>query len=317
VLLHAGALLVGLAILIKAADSFVLGAGRLALVLRISPVVVGAVVIGFGTSSPELLVSGLAAWQGSLDIAVGNVVGSNIANLTLVASIAAIVSGLAVSSQTLRREAPIATAAVLVFALLVQGSFTRLDGVLLLVALALALGWLLRSAQRESDPEDPLTGEVAGRCGETGECNVRHEVLRTALGLLGTAGAAQLIVYGARGIAEETGIGEAFVGLTLVAIGTSLPEIVTAIQAARQGQSELVVGNLFGSNMFNSLAIGGVVALVGPGEVADASLTGLASVAMVASAVLAWFLMGTRQRLVRWEGVVLLAAYIALLPLVA
>jgi len=312
VLLDVAALIAGLALLAKAADAFVLGAGRVALSLRIAPVIVGALVIGFGTSAPELLVSSLAAAQGSLEIAVGNVVGSNIANVTLVAGIAALVAPLAVASQTLRREAPIATAAVVLFAVLLQGGISRLEGAILLAALVLGAGLLVRSAVRE---DDPLATATEVRCRPEDVARGR-EVGRTALGLLGVVIGAQLVVTGARGIAAAAGLDEGFVGLTLVAIGTSLPEIVTAVQAVRQGQTDLVVGNLFGSNMFNSLAVGGTIGLVGPGPLDDAGLTIVAAGAMVAAAALAWVLMGTGHRLVRREAVVLLIAYAALLPLV-
>jgi cation:H+ antiporter len=310
------ALLGGLVLLARSADAFVMGAGRLSLTLRVSPVVVGAVVIGFGTSAPELLVSGLAAAQGSLDIAVGNVVGSNIANLTLVAAVAALVVPLQVSSTTLRREAPIAAGAALVFAVAIQSELTRPRAAILLGLLVVALGALIAAAR--AGGADELGREARSRCAEPEDAHdVRREVTRTVLGLLGTVVAAQLVVHGARGIAEEAGLSEGFVGLTLVAIGTSLPEIVTAVQAARQGQSELIVGNLFGSNIFNSLAVGGTIGMAGPGTVDDPGLTGVATVAMVAAGLLGWFLMGTGRCLVRWEAVSLLVAYAALLPLVA
>jgi cation:H+ antiporter len=308
------ALAAGLGLLIVAADAFVLGASRLSLLLRVSPVVVGAVVIGFGTSAPELLVSGLAAGQGSLDIAVGNVVGSNIANVTLVAAVAAVIAPIVVSSQTLRREAPLAAGAGVALAFALQGGLTRVEGTLLLVAFAGAMWWLLSAAR---DGADPLGVEAQEALQGLEETTRRREWTRTGIALVGVVVAAQLVVRGARGIADELGLGEGFVGLTLVAVGTSLPEVVTAIQAARRGESHLVVGNLFGSNIFNSLLIGGVVALVGPGAIGDPDLTGLATVAMVAAGGLAWYLMGTRRKLVRWEGVLLLAVYLGLLPFVA
>jgi len=153
-------LVAGLALLAWAADAFVDGAAGLALSLRLSPVVVGAVVIGFGTSAPELVVSVLAAAGGSLDIAVGNVVGSNVANVTLVAATAALVAPLAVSSPTLRREALISAAAVVAFALALQGGLTRMEGVLLLAGLVLALGFIVANG---SVADDPLADDARGR----------------------------------------------------------------------------------------------------------------------------------------------------------
>jgi cation:H+ antiporter len=305
-------LLAGLALLAKAADVFVAGAGRVALGLRVAPIIVGVLVVGFGTSAPELLISGLAAAEGALPIAVGNVVGSNIANVTLVAGGAALFLPLAVTSMTLRREAPIAAGSVVLFAVLVQGGLTRVEGAVLLGALVFAAGLLLHLAVRE---DDPIASEVQARCAPE-DVAVGREARRTALGLLGVIAGAQLIVMSAQGIADSAGLDEGFVGLTIVAIGTSLPEMVTAIQAVRQNQTDLLVGNLFGSNMFNALGVGGTVALVGPGPLDDGGLTTVAVGAMVVAALLAWALFGTGRRLVRWEAVVLLVVYAAALAFV-
>lgn len=306
------ALALGLLILGKAADTFVTGAARLSLALRISPVLVGAIVMGFGTSAPELLVSVLAAARGSLELAVGNIVGSNIANLTLVAGLAAIAAPLAVRSTTLRREAPIATASLVVLAVLVQGGLSRAEGAILVVLLIVTVLVLLRVTPRE---DVVLADEVGERAAPDEEHSRAFEAGRTALGLAGVLIAAQLIVFGAQGIAESAGLSEAFVGLTIVAVGTSLPEIASSVQAARAGQADLAVGNLFGSNMFNSLAVAGSVGLVGPGALNDPALTTLAVGGMIAAGVAAWALMGTGHCMRRGEGIALLVAYALLVAL--
>lgn len=312
-LVAALALVAGLALLWKAADAFVLGAARASLMLRLSPVVVGALVLGFGTSAPELLVSALAAGQGSTDIAVGNIVGSNVSNVTLVAGSAALIAGrLAVASTTLRREAPLATLGVLAYAAAIQGPLPRWVGVVLLAGFGVVIVAIIGAARQDDDPIGP---EAQAGAGELASTTGRREALRTVLGLLGTAAAAQLVVYGARGVADGVGLDEGFVGLTLVAVGTSLPELMTAVQAARRGSSHLVVGNLFGSNLFNSLAIGGIAVLIAPGPLASGAVVGVGTIAMVVAAVIAWYLMGTRRALVRWEAAVLLAGYLAVLPL--
>jgi cation:H+ antiporter len=303
----------GLTLLTFASDQFVVGAARIATSLRLSAVIVGAVVIGVGTSAPELLVSVLAAAQGSLDIAVGNLIGSNVANLTLVLGVAAVLTPIGVHRGVLRREAPIALGAVVLFAILVRDGLTRIDGAILLVGLAVAL-WLVLRAARDGDPA--LEAEVADFVTE-GPPSTRRETVRTALGLIGTLGAAQLLVVSAVAIAREAGLGEGFVGLTVVAIGTSLPELATSVQAARKQETDLIVGNLLGSNLFNSAAVGGSVALAGPGAVEDPTLTGLALLLMVGTATLATLLMVTERTVVRWEGVVLLVGYVAVLPLLA
>lgn len=304
----------GLALLTKAADQFVVGAARLSALLRISPIVIGAVVIGFGTSTPELFVSALAAGQGDLDLAVGNIVGSNIANLSLVLGIAVLIAPFAISSKVLRREAPLAVAASLLFTLLLVGGLTRADGVVLVIVLVLVLASILRDARVSADRE--LTGEVRDFVGEAPP-RAPAESVRTALGLVGTLAGAQLLVWGATRAATEVGLSEGFIGLTLVAVGTSLPELVTAIQAARRGEDELLVGNLLGSNIFNSLAVSGAAALVGPGAVADRDLLVVAAPLMLAVGVLAWASMWTRHRLDRWEGAVLLGTYPAAVALMA
>ncbi|MDQ3991847.1 MAG: sodium:calcium antiporter, partial [Actinomycetota bacterium] len=139
----------------------------------------------------------------------------------------------------------------------------------------------------------------------------------TLAGLAGTVAGAQALVFGARGIAAQLGLEEGFVGLTLVAVGTSLPELFTAVQAARQGKPDLIAGNILGSNIMNGLAVGGTAALLAPGRVQDPHLDGLANAIMVGAAALGWLLMGTRRTVSRWEGVVLVAVFLVTVPLVA
>jgi cation:H+ antiporter len=313
VLLPSLGLLVGLAVLAFAADQFVIGAVRIAARLRLSTVVIGAVVIGFGTSAPEMVVSGLASSQGDLDIAAGNIIGSNIANLTLVLGAAALVTPVLVASPTIRREAPLSLGATVVFALLVQNGLTRPEGLLLLALLLTILVVMVRSS-RAADPE--ISDEVEEYLGEVVESAARDTV-RTVIGLVGTLAAAQLLVVSARSLATAAGLAEGFVGLTIVAVGTSLPELATSLQAARKGETDLIVGNLLGSNIFNSLAVAGIAALAGPGRVDDPSLTGVAVVLMLAVAVFATISMITGRRVVRAEGTLLLVAYVAMLPLVS
>lgn len=305
----------GIALLTVAADQLVVGAARLAVVLRVSPVVIGAVLIGFGTSAPELVVSGAAARQGDLDLGVGNIIGSNLANLTLVLGVAALVVRMNVSSSTLRREAPLSTLAVVLFAVVVQGGLTRWDGVLLGVALVAVLGVILAGARAGAEGE--LVGEVREYVDGDSPVRASTETLRTVAGLVGTVAGAQLLVTGATGIADELSLSEGFIGLTLVAIGTSLPELVTAVAAARRGEDELVVGNLLGSNIFNSLAVGSAVALIGPGRLADPELTGLAVGVMVGVAIAAWAFMASGREVVRWEAALLLATWVVTLSILA
>lgn len=302
----------GLAVLTVAADQFVKGAARLALIFRVAPIVVGAVVIGFGTSAPEMVVSGLAAADDNLDIAVGNVIGSNVANLSLVLAAATIITAVPVRSSVLRREAPISVAAVLVFAGFIQGDLTRLEGGLLAAGLALALGWILYAARAD----DPFAGDVDELLGRTSP-ELGPEVARTLMGLVLVAGSAWFIVDGAERIATELDLTGGFVGFTLVAVGTSAPELVTAVAAARQGETELLVGNLLGSNVFNSLAVGGAIAIVGPGPVLDSRLAEWGSILMVGVVVISWVMMMTGSRVSRREGLALFGIWLVCIVVLA
>jgi cation:H+ antiporter len=307
-------LLVGLVVLTVAADMFVVGAARTAAHLRISPVVIGAVIIGIGTSAPEMVVSGLAAAGGNLDIAVGNVIGSNLANVSLVLGVAAMTATLTVQGSTLGREAPLSVGSVILFGLLVQGGLARWEGLVLLGALVAALVWVLQAARAEGNEE--LGSEVDEYLSD-GEISLARELGRALVGLVATIGSAQLLVWSALDIAESLGLAAGFVGLTIVAIGTSLPELATSLQAARKNETDLIIGNLLGSNIFNSLAVGGLAALLGPGTIDDTALTGIATALMVGVAVLAGLFMRSGRRVTRPEGLVLLAVYLAVMPLTA
>ncbi len=305
------AVLVGVGSLWKAADEFVAGATRLALIFKIPPVVVGAVIVGFGTSAPELLVSGIAALNGDIDVGIGNVIGSNIANLSLILGSAALVLPIGITAGVLKREAPLSLAAVLLFAVVVRLEMGLLPGVALLVVLCGFLFWIIRGGG--NDVEE-LTQEVEELAGD-GDLSAMTESLRTLVGLSITVGGAWILVWGALRLADELGVSGGFVGVTLVAIGTSLPELVTALAAARAGQTELIVGNLLGSNLFNSLAVGGVVAVLGEGPILDPSLTTIDVGFMVVVCVGAYVAMRTRGRFERVEGIVLLTVFFSFLVL--
>jgi cation:H+ antiporter len=310
------AVLAGLVVLGVAADRFVVGAARLAVRFRVSPVVVGVTVIGFGTSAPELVVSGIAAARGGLDIAVGNLVGSNLANVSLVLGVAGLLAAPPIRARIVRREAPLSAAAVVLFAVLVQGGLSRPEGLVLLAGSVVAIVVVLNGTRGEggAEPEaDELLQEVDQVVLVGAAPDVRRDALVTALGLFGTVVGAFILVSGAQGVVDALGLTGGFVGLTVVAVGTSLPELVTAVQSARRGQVALLAGNVLGSNIFNSLAGGGIVALVGPGVLADTGLTVVAVGLMVVIVVLSWiFLAG--GALHRWEGALLLVAYAGAVP---
>jgi len=299
---------VGVALLAWASDQFVIGAARIAVIRRVAPIVVGVVIVGFGTSSPELLVSASAAASGQPEIAVGNIVGSNLVNLSLILGIGVLILPIRVASKTIRREAPLAVAGMVLFLIVVQGGITLIEGVVLLAAMVGALAVVIR---RGGDGD--LASEVADFAGP--EPTLGMEVARTIVGLIGTLAGAQLLLWAAVDLADRAGLSKGFIGATVVAIGTSLPELVTVIQSARRGEGDLILGNLLGSNLFNALAVGGVVGLVGGATLDAPRLTGVAAVSAVALGVIVWGMMTTGRRIRRLEGAVLVVIYLLVIPL--
>jgi cation:H+ antiporter len=324
----------GLALLTVAADQLVVGAGRLAARLGVSPVVVGVVVIGLGTSAPEFVVSGLAAAHGDTGLAVANLVGSNVINVTLILGVAALVAPVVVRSSVPRREAPLSVAAVTAFAMLALLGLGRPAGAVLAVATVVALVLLVRLARVGTlDPmpaeidqflADPaLTDEASAaksvvtqpEPGATAPvAHLGREAIRAVLGLAGTLLGAQLLVSSAATAAQRLGVPQTVVGFTLVALGTSLPELVTAVQAQRRRNTDLLVGNILGSNLFNSLTGGAIIGLAGRGIPARIGYPVLA--AMVAVMLLTWLVLYRRYRISRIEATLLLVAYLLTLPLI-
>ena len=308
-------LLAGLLLLTVAADRFVLGAARLSTALRVSPVLVGAIVIGFGTSAPELVVTITATLQGSQDLAFGNVVGSNTANVLIVLGVAAMLRPLPVSIPTLRREVPLMLAAVTLLAVVTaNGRVVAWEALTLLAAAAVVIAIIVRSSLQDRDSDAVMAAEIAEWThSEEAPPAVPPAVVITVLGLLGTLLGAQLLVAGATGIAVALGISQAVIGLTVVAVGTSLPELVTAAAAARRDEGDLVVGNVLGSNVFNSLLVAGGAGLLDTIDLDPAFDIGL--VVMLVACTAAGVLMYTRRRVQRWEGAVLLGGYVAVVAL--
>jgi cation:H+ antiporter len=308
-------LVVGLVLLAWSADRFVDGAAALAANLGVAPLVVGLVVVGFGTSAPEMLVSALAAWDGRGDLGLGNAFGSNIANVALIVGVAALARPLVVRSVILRRELPVPLAAMfLCMALLLDGRLGRGDGLVLLAAFALALYLTIRVALRERGrPADPITAEYAARL-PTGVAT-RTALTRAAVGLVLLVAASRLLVWAASGIAGWWGLSDLIVGLTVVAIGTSLPELAASIAAARKDQPDIALGNVLGSNTFNTLVAVGIVGVIGPGAVDPHVLT--RDFPVMIGLMLALFVMaygfGREGRINRAEGTILLLAFAAYL----
>jgi cation:H+ antiporter len=268
------------------------------------PLFIGLVLVGVGTSLPDWLVSAFAAAAGEDGLAAGNFIGSNTANIGLALGLAAVVTPIAVSIGVLRREALISIGAVVAVSASLIGGIGRLEGVLLLAALPVAF-WVIRPKPTpEGDP-----GLI--------EASLARELAIAAATLTVTVIASRLLVDSASDVALELGISEAFIGLSLVAIGTSLPEIVVGVQSARRGQTDLVIGNVLGSNLVNSLGVAGTAALLTPIAPLQAAGLGGATVLMVGFALVAGLLLATGRRLLRWEGALLVLIYCATLPFFA
>lgn len=296
----------GLALLTLAADRFVVSASRISAALGLSPILIGALMIGLGTSAPELLVSVLAAGRGEIDLALGNVVGSNTANMTLVLGSTALVMPIVSRLRTIRREGALMFVSLGVFALLLWNlELGRLEATGLMVGMVVATVLLIVWAK--SDVRAGTAPVVATEF-EEWVGSVGREWLVALATLSVTLIGADLLVRGATRLADDLEISSAFVGLVIVSVGTSLPELATALAAARRGQTDLVLGNVLGSNLFNTLAVAGLAGLIGPGVV-DATFHG-ALVLMAGAGVVAGAASLT-GRVERWEGAILLIVFLA------
>jgi cation:H+ antiporter len=309
-------LVAGFSALTLAADRFVLSAARLSRLFGVSPVLIGALVIGLGTSAPEMLVSGLAAGRGQIDLAVGNVVGSNTANLTLVLGSTAFVTPIVSRLETVRREGALMFMAMLIaIALLWDLQIGRLEAAGLVVGMGVSVVLLTRWAGLDAAAGiEPVRGEDTL---DDREISVSREAAIGFLALVLTLIGAELLVRGATRLSEELGISTAFVGLVIVSVGTSLPELATALAAARRGETDLVLGNVVGSNLFNTFAVLGVAGLAGPGEVVGEFHGAMTYMIVVAGLAGVFILTGRRLVLVRWEGTLLLAMFLGFVGLSA
>ncbi|MGJ9460566.1 calcium/sodium antiporter [Oceanobacillus sp. CF4.6] len=305
-------LILGFALLIKGADWFVDGSSNIAALLRISPLLIGLTIVAFGTSSPELTVSIFAALDGSADVALGNVVGSNIFNITLVVGLTAFLFPLKVQNETIKKEIPftlLSTAALLIVMsdVFLQGEMnnfiTRGDGLILLLLFGLFLIYVFEIAlkDRNASKEEPLPeGITWGK-----------NILFSLLGLAAIIIGGELVVSNATEIAYSLGMSETLVGLTIVAIGTSLPELVTSVSAALKKQSEIALGNIVGSNIFNILFVLGASSAITPLAVDGKVVTDL--FIMVILTILLLVFSRTNFKIGKREGLILALAYVAYL----
>lgn len=313
------AVIVGLAVLVWSADKFVDGAVGVAEFCGMSTLLIGMVVVGFGTSAPELTVSAISAAQGNPELALGNAYGSNIANIALILGATALISPILMQRSVLRGDLPILLAvSVLSIILVWDGSVARWNGILLLAVFAAAMAYSIHRELKKAKLEksESLSGNADSA--EPKKVSLGKSVFWLVLGLVLLVVSSRALVWGAVEIARTLGVSDLLIGLTIVAIGTSLPELASSIAAARKGENDIALGNIIGSNLFNTLAVVGLAAIVSPMDAIEKAVTYRDMPLMIALTV-ALIVLGFRRkgdgRLNRIAGAVLLAVYIGYLAL--
>jgi cation:H+ antiporter len=310
-LLASAAIVFGLALLVWSADRFVIGAAALARNLGVPPLLIGLTVVGFGTSAPEIVVAVMASLQQDPGIAIGNAIGSNIANVALILGATALVAPLTVQSDMLRREYPLLLGiSIGVFLLLFDGDLDEQDGVILLVTLVLCM-WLLVRIGLQRRGHDPLADEFDAEIPT--DMPTRRAIGLFLLGLVLLIISSRLLVWGAVEVATAFGVSDLVIGLTIIAVGTSLPELAASIASALKNEHDLAIGNVVGSNIWNLLAVLAAPALLAPGLVPAEVIS--RDMLVMLGLTLALFLMGrsssdNRGVINRFEGSLLLMTFI-------
>lgn len=304
------AVVLGLVLLLWGADRFVEGAASTAAHFSVPPLLIGMVIIGFGTSLPELLVSGLASAQGSPEIAIGNAYGSNIANIALILGLTALIHPIAVQSKVLKVELPIlAIISTLAAWQLSDGQLQKTDAAILLLVFAVTMAGTCFNAIRR--PDDVLGEQVQSELKDR-RMSFRVSVLWLVLGLVLLIGSSRLLVWGATEIATQLGVSDLVIGLTIVAVGTSLPELAASVIATRRGEHDLALGNVLGSNLFNTLAVVGLAGIIQPMDVGNDVI--YRDMPVMLGLTFTLFLVGFGfrgpGRINRWEGLGLITLYV-------
>ncbi|MGI6003407.1 MAG: calcium/sodium antiporter [Lachnospiraceae bacterium] len=296
-------LLVGFFLLIKGADWFVDGSSSLAKFLRVPSAIIGLTIVAFGTSAPELSVSVTAGLSGQNEIAISNVLGSNLFNLLVVTGVCAIIAAVPVNRNIIRRELPlsIAAAVMLLIFCLTGNTVGRIEGILFLAVFAWFLFRQIKEAlsSRHEAPSDPMEQVISPV----------KSIILIVIGCIGVVLGGTLVVDNATIIARNFGLSETFIGLTIIAIGTSLPELVTSVVASGKGENDLAIGNVVGSNIFNILMILGLSTTLHPITVQYTAIVD--SIFLIAVSVLVLLFCRTRRYIDRWEGVIMVALYAA------
>ena len=306
-------ILVGLALLVKGGDYLVDGSVAIAKRARLSEMVIGLTVVGFGTSMPELLVSAQSAWMGSSGIAIGNVVGSNISNIALILGLTAIVNVIPAQRITLRLDLPFMLLSFVLFvAIAMTGSVGRVAGVIGVLMLICFVAYQVRVSRKANKAQEKLAAEQHEQATEDEPMALWKAILLVIVSFLAMVFGANILVEGASNIARLLGVSDRIIGLTIVAIGTSLPELFSSVMAAVKGKTDMAIGNIIGSGTFNILSVIGISAIITPitgTNIGFAFDYGL----MIFLGVLLWVFLRSKYVLERWEGFVLTAIYVAYL----
>lgn len=293
-------LIFGIVVVLKSADWLTNGAVGLATKLGISQIVIGLTIVAIGTSMPEFFVSIVSAIKGTPDLAVGNIVGSNIFNVLLIVGVAATVAPIAIQRATVRRDIPIAiVASIILTFMMLDDNISRIDALILFAAFIAFIWITLRNSKNDTNEKDASTEKVIPTW---------KSVLFIIFGLVGLVLGSNIFVDNASSLAHGWGISDAVIGLTIVAGGTSLPELATSAVAARKGDSGIAIGNVLGSNVFNILMILGLTGIISPMHIQNITYIDMA--VMVISMALFWLFSFTKLRVERWEGCVLIACFL-------
>jgi len=301
----------GFLLLTWSADRFVVGAASVAYNLNVSPLIIGLTIVSLGTSAPEMLVSAMAAWQGNSGLSIGNAIGSNIINIALVLGLTALIAPLDIHSSILRRELPVLIVIMsITWLLLSDYDLGRVDGSMLLGGMVLMLVWLTRLGIQSKGARDPMDAEYTEEI-KTG-MSMLQALAWLTIGALFLLISSRLLVWGAVAIAQDLGVSDLVIGLTIVALGTSLPELAASLMSAIKNEHDIAIGNIIGSNIFNLLAVLGLPGVIRPGGIDPAAVVRDFSVMFILTLVLFVMAYGFRGpgRINRLEGATLLTAYI-------
>ena len=312
-ILYLFSVIAGFIVLVWSADKFVEGAASTAKHLGMPSLLIGILIVGFGTSAPEMVVSAIAAMEGNPGLALGNAIGSNIVNIALILGVTALISPIVVNSNIVKKEMPLLLGIVLISGyLLLDNTLTFAEGIILLLGFFALVSWSIISALKSKN--DTLESEIEDELVEN-EMSLKAGIFWLVLGLVLLIGSSRLLVWGAVGVAHEFGVSDLIIGLTIVALGTSLPELAASVIAARKGEHDIAIGNVVGSNMFNILAVIGIATIIAPMNNIPLEVLQRDWIVMlvltIALLIMAYGFKNKEGKITRLEGTILVVCYVA------